>query len=128
MSNTPAQCDNCHMFCNLSLHCVFDSRCVKCSRSHKTKDYKKIWEEKPKCINCEGGHAAKYKKCPAIVQEITTRRPTRFHSMKSHVSAQKSTDFSSPLSSGSTFKTTHQPALSTQKKNSKRKRQSETNC
>lgn len=76
-SSKPAQCYSCQRFGHSSLHCGYAPRCVKCSGPHLAKDCPKPRDEDPKCTNCSGNHTANYGKCPALVAEIQSRRPTR---------------------------------------------------
>jgi hypothetical protein len=76
-SNKPAQCYACQRFGHSSRHCGYAPRCVKCAGPHLARDCAKTQEEDPKCVNCDGTHTANYTKCPALLKEKETRRPTR---------------------------------------------------
>ena len=70
----PIQCYRCQKFGHNQLKCDKDQVCVVCAGKHKLKDCPD--KSKPKCINCNGAHAACYKECPKNKAATTT--PQRF--------------------------------------------------
>lgn len=61
------QCRRCQRFGHAAINCNQSFRCVKCTSLHEPGECKKLLEEKPKCINCNGEHSANYKKCKSFI-------------------------------------------------------------
>ena len=79
------QCHRCQQFGHGSSSCNQAPRCVKCSKSHLTKDCDREKDAKPVCVNCKGEHPANYSKCPSNlkrVEEIEEQRSKKLPAKK----------------------------------------------
>jgi hypothetical protein len=78
-----SQCKNCQRYGHAASNCSMIRRCVKCTETHEPKQCarkSRTDEGTPKCVNCNGQHAANHRQCPAyksyssMIQQH--RRPT----------------------------------------------------
>lgn len=71
------QCFRCQRFGHSSMNCNLPPRCVKCTKSHATKDCdKKDRSEMAQCCNCNEKHPANFRQCPErqkYLRKIVTR-------------------------------------------------------
>lgn len=81
----PKQCYNCFRFGHISRYCRERARCGRCgAAAHADADCPAMSGNRPKCLSCEGAHAAWDRICPevqkqrAIAREAYARRATRF--------------------------------------------------
>ncbi|XP_076368134.1 uncharacterized protein LOC143255794 isoform X2 [Tachypleus tridentatus] len=82
------QCFNCQKFGHPKAACSATARCVRCSEQHQVSDCPKSREDM-RCANCQGRHAASYKRCSKFVQVAQIRRGSgQLDNTKSTVSQQ----------------------------------------
>lgn len=84
------QCRRCQRYGHAASNCNQRFRCVKCTSIHAPGECKKLFEDKPRCINCNGEHSANYKKCITFINYTEKNENQR-------TTYQKSTGFSSPI-------------------------------
>lgn len=64
-----SQCHNCQLFGHTARNCGHKYRCVKCVENHLPGKCGRIDKTgNPKCVNCNGDHAANSKQCPKFVE------------------------------------------------------------
>lgn len=67
-NKSPTQCFNCQRWGHSSQSCGYNFRCVKCTETHDPNNCKRTTRDgNPKCINCNGDHAASYRMCPSFI-------------------------------------------------------------
>lgn len=77
------QCFNCQAWGHSSRNCGRPRKCVKCTETHDVGQCKRVNKEaegSPKCVNCQGEHAASHRQCPVYKtyeQRLATNRNRR---------------------------------------------------
>lgn len=64
-----SQCHNCQLYGHTAKNCGHQYRCVKCVEIHEPGKCSRTnkSEGTPKCVNCNGDHAANSKQCPKFI-------------------------------------------------------------
>lgn len=66
----PMRCFNCQKFGHISHKCPNSSRCACGSPSHEGQNC----QEPLHCVNCEGNHSARSRKCPKFIEEMSIQK------------------------------------------------------
>lgn len=113
------QCHNCQSFGHASSNCGMKRRCIKCLEDHLPGDCSrknKDEEGTPKCVNCQGDHAANSSICPSYISYsgMVQRQRTNRQAAATVVSNQhrRSAHQASPVAAAPIFDRSNFPNLS----------------
>lgn len=106
--NNYTQCHRCQRFGHAENNCNMTPRCVKCPQMHHWKQctLKKTENTTAFCHNCNGKHAATYKKCPILLEYLEKRNNTaaqKFVGNRGNIKSNTNVNTTKPSTSTHTF-------------------------
>lgn len=108
---TVIQCKRCQRFDHSAGNCSLPYRCVKCTNNHAPGECPMNLSEntsKPKCINCNGEHAANNASaCPKFKKAIETKKKNQANNESTVSRIAKNITSNKPISYASSLKQTN---------------------